>query len=179
MKQKHYIIIIIFLIGLNIFSWRFWWERPLMDRCSPPNEERVDDKKQDNERERGFHFLIKKLNLSDQQRKDFKDLRRSHFRSMKEKKQTLEQLRGEFEQLVLKGDTSYKKQDLYQDIAETKYDMEMSMFNHFDSVRALCTEEQKLMFDTILCDVVNKATGKFNQLNENRREKQNKKDPIP
>ncbi len=157
MKQKHYILVIVLLVILNVFSWRFWWVNPLENQNDTESVEPKKERFKGDRREKGFHFLMKRLDLTKDQRSEFKKVRSAHFLQMKQKEQELDSLREELKKYVLNGDSTNQRMILYQNIAQEKYKMEVSMFEHFDSLRNLCSEQQKMTFDTILCNIVDRA----------------------
>lgn len=152
MKQQHYIAIIILLVILNVFSWRFWWEKPNLDERIKDRVERYRGKS-DKDDKQGLRFLIDQLDLSDTQKQTFKDLRIEHFKQMKENDLLLHDIRAKLA-LSLKENDLDSQQALLDEMAKVKTRMEYEMLNHLSSMRKLCTAEQQVQFDSIFYKLV-------------------------
>lgn len=146
MKQKHYIIIILLLVVLNVFSWRMWWERPKVENRIKQGVEHF--RGDNNREEKGLRFLIGKLNLSEEQKQQFKDLRHSHFKQMKKKDAQLDSLKKDLMQSIAAGDELNLKKGI-DEMAEIKSSIESEMIYHFASMRKICTPEQQKDFDIL------------------------------
>ncbi len=139
MSKKYYHIIIALLIVLNIFSWRLWWEKPPLPPRIDQNE--TESKKH---RDRGMSRLYEELNLSDEQTKEFEKLRKEYFDTVFVINKDIDELRRDISPENLKSNDS-----IFKEMGAKKALLEKKTFIHFNELREVCNEEQKIKFDTV------------------------------
>lgn len=167
MNQKHYIIIILLLVVLNVFSWRMWWERPTVEKNIKQRVEHLRGK--DNAEEKGLRFLISKLDLTAEQEQQFKALRYSHFKQMKNKDEDLDKLKNNLMQ-ALADDNEIQQKEIIEEMAQIKGSIETEMIDHFISMRRICTSEQQVNFDLLFGKMLFHKDKGFNRGGPNGKE---------
>ncbi len=104
--------------------------------------------------------IINDLNLSATQTAEFEKLKEQHHSSMLELQKKGRELRDEFFEL-LKQEHPDPTQitEKAGAIAENQKQIEMITFSHFESVRKMCSPEQKKKFDEMIGDILRKMSG--------------------
>lgn len=164
MAKKYYHIIIAFLIVLNVFSWRLWWEKPEM-----PERFTQEKRNKDAKNEKGMGFFIDKLQLNEEQQVDFERLRKEYFEEVTELNKKHDDLRMQLSHSFFADQTALSD-SLLLVMAQYKVMVEKATLQHFKSMREVCDENQKEQFDTI----VNHMMKKFNRWPQKRRGEGNK-----
>lgn len=149
MEKKHYIIIIVVLVVLNIFSWRIWWAPPVH---KPSDFNEVE--KRGLERKGGTAFFVEKLNLDEEQKREFEKLRKLYFDDIGIYKDSLNTIRMEMiSNLNREKDFSVHEKKMMQ-MGSYKLRMEKLTLDHFKNLRNVCNEEQRLVYDTLILNMV-------------------------
>ena len=133
-------IIIIILILLNIGTLAFLWiqKSPGMH---PPHHGGGGP----------FEFLSNELNLSEQQREQYKQLRDEHHSEVEGLQEAGREMRHQFfDQLHGASSDSLQVEKLATDIASNQRQIELITFHHFQKVRAICSPEQQKKFDDVI-----------------------------
>ncbi|TLX78319.1 periplasmic heavy metal sensor [Labilibacter sediminis] len=154
MSKKYYLIMIAILVVLNIFSWRIWWSYPPM---KPFASSEMLDHERGRKEGRGMKVLVEKLNLSDEQKKEFEQLRKDYFSKLQGIDSEMRPLRAEVLRYSLKENSNEKKDSIFDLMVNYKMKFELETFKHFSDMRKLCTEEQKLVFDTLITNMFNRS----------------------
>ena len=105
-------------------------------------------------------YVIRNLNFSDGQVKQYDAL-------IKEHRKAMDQLGNEaigyrkllFENLRNEPHSNINTDSLAQLIANNQKQIEIVTYNHFKQVRTICNDEQKAKFDEIINDVMKKMNG--------------------
>ncbi len=139
MNKKYYHIIIALLIVLNIISWRLWWEKPPF----PPKIEqnKIEDKKH---RDRGMKILFEELNLTDKQKDEFEKLRKEYFDTVFIINRDIDELRRN-----ISPEDKNRNDSIFKAMGNKKALLEKKTFIHFNKLRDVCDENQKMKFDTV------------------------------
>jgi len=149
-KSKLLLVIIAILLISNVVLVSFFLQKKAPDSTAKRPDRKVYIA-EFLKKEIGFNQqqLLKYDTLSDGQQK----IMRIFFDNMRNKK------KQQFQQLVVGNfsDTSINR--LADESAATQKQMEVQMFNHIESVRALCTPEQLPKFDTSFVKVFNRRGG--------------------
>lgn len=97
------------------------------------------------------------LGFSEEQKKALEEIQDKHFEQMKANKEKENATREKL-LLLLSEDkiNSVVKDSLIKELAANKQEMSLSFFDHFESIKGLCTEEQKSKFDTLISEMKNK-----------------------
>lgn len=148
MKKKHYIIIIALLVILNIFSWRIWWETP--KRAEVINSEQVERERRSRGDGGGMNFFEQRLKLSSQQKQEFSNLKQAYFSEVEMVKDSMNQVRKNLVGSIGSQMDQESRNSLFGEMAKHKLKIERLTIEHFNSLRSLCSEEQKPVFDTIM-----------------------------
>jgi len=99
-------------------------------------------------------FIIEKLQFTQAQEMAFDELKRAHRDSVDALQQEGHRLREAFF-AGLKSDTAYAaKAVLARQIADNQMKIELVTYDHFAAVRRLCTPKQKIIFDEIIGEVL-------------------------
>ncbi len=135
-------IILVLLLAANAVTLGlFWFKKNL----PPPAPE-----------QRGVvEFLSKELNFDQQQQSALKQLVEEHRNSSKELREQLKKEKDEFFNLMKTGkvaDSAIEKASYAAN--ETQRKMDISVFKHFQQIRALCNADQQKKFDEIVNDAI-------------------------
>jgi len=94
--------------------------------------------------ERGHSFLEKELNLSEDQKVKFKELRKEHFSKIKEHHKSIQTLREEMmDTLSNNTPNTEAAENIVNQIGELEAEKEKMLMNHFLKLQAECTPEQR------------------------------------
>ena len=110
-----------------------------------------------NERQRGnpANFIIEKLKFTTQQQTEFNKLKEAHHDSTMLLDEEGKRLRTIFFE-GLKSDSANNKIMIAAEIAENQKQMELLTYNHFEKVKKLCTPEQKIIFNSIIMEILDR-----------------------
>jgi periplasmic protein CpxP/Spy len=135
-------IVIVVLVLINIGTLAFmWFNRPLFGQQDQPVF--------------APGFLVKELELSGSQQKDYLSLRNSHrmmLRQLQERDKILHT--RFFDQLFSEIPDSKRTGDLADSIAENRREMEILTYDHFKQVRKMLTPVQQKKFEEIFDEVL-------------------------
>jgi protein CpxP len=104
-------------------------------------------------------YMKKELNFSEEQAEKFKQLTSEHFEKMRPILQDIRQAKDSFFSLMRLPEMpsdSLLMASAEKIAAKQKY-QELQSFRHFRQVRALCNDEQKLKFDTLIKKMINRS----------------------
>ena len=105
-----------------------------------------------------FELLVKELNLTEQQQKEFKELKDAHFSKAKPLFDSLRAGKNAFFALVKQENIPDSVLNLYsQRINETQSKLDKMLFAHLKKVRSLCTPEQQPKFDMFVQKMMQKG----------------------
>ena len=146
-KQRTLIIAVVILTIMNIATLSFLWfsksdKRHHRNMRQQPNVE---------------NYLTRKLKLSKEQADEFKTARRKHFENTQSLLRSLHADRHSLSEMLSNVDT-IKQNELILKISNKNAQLERLNFLHFQNLRAICTEEQKQKFDSVISKVIDKGT---------------------
>ena len=110
--------------------------------------------------ERGPHhrgpgeFIQRELNFNETQQQQFKLLREAHHDSVKMLREQMKELKSQLFVFDEKSKNENSALKVATEIGGLQQKIELITYKHFAEVRALCNEEQKKKFDTIIKDVM-------------------------
>ncbi len=105
-------------------------------------------------------FVIKELKFTDDQTKKYDVLVQAHQEAMRKLRHDAADLRHElFANLKNEKEGNNVADSLVRLIGNNQKEIELTTYNHFAQVRALCTDAQKKDFDNIIGDVIKKMNG--------------------
>jgi len=114
----------------------------------------------------------KDVGLNDQQTALYDSLRSNQFKNMKPLFQDLTKSKEDFFSLIYQPNISDSILTVYvSKIGESQMALDLSTFRYFQSIKALCTEEQKPKMDTVIKQIVKRIIN-----NGSRRPPPEKKD---
>jgi len=97
----------------------------------------------------------KDVGLNDQQTALYDSLRSNQFKNMKPLFQDLTKSKEDFFSLIYQPNVSDSVLTAYlSKIGESQTALDLSTFRYFQSIKALCTEEQKPKMDTVIKQIV-------------------------
>lgn len=99
-------------------------------------------------------FLEEQLNLSPEQTTELKSLRQSHFRLIEQYQKELNETRRQLHGLWNKENSNEQAKTLSAKMGEVQSKIEYATYDHFASIRAICTPEQQQTFDRIISEVL-------------------------
>lgn len=111
--------------------------------------------KKDNNRSRGrrdpFAEMVKELNMTDQQQKDFKQLKEDHFKNIRPLVDSVRAAKTAFFSLIKEPAVSDSLINVYgSKVTEQQAVLDKMTFEHFRRVRSLFNPEQQPKFDSFL-----------------------------
>ncbi|GAF02309.1 Spy/CpxP family protein refolding chaperone [Saccharicrinis fermentans] len=164
MDKKHYIIIIAFLVVLNIFSWRIWWDSPTPK--SNNDKEQVGNGSGRRGGKDSKNFFAEKLKLSPAQKIEFAKLKASYSVNVEAVKDSMNIVRKLLLSTITDTSHNASSELLFKDMASYKLQMEQLTMQYFVNMRSLCNEKQKRMFDELMTRIMDpsarhKERGKF------------------
>jgi Spy/CpxP family protein refolding chaperone len=96
------------------------------------------------------HFIERELNLSEDQKQAFRELRRDHFKETQNISRDIRMYRSALFDQLQEGDGNTQKADsLTQALGKAQEAMEKAIYEHFAELRSICDEKQKEKFDRI------------------------------
>lgn len=96
------------------------------------------------------HFIERELNLSEEQIKAFRELRRDHFRETRNINRDIRKYRSSLFALLENEQKDMSKADSLSNVlGEAQQALEKAIYEHFAELRGICNEQQKEKFDRI------------------------------
>jgi len=157
-KQRILIIAVVVLVVLNIATLSFLW----MSKYDKHKHRKMKHKP-DVE-----NYLVRRLNLSPEQADAFKIAREQHFKQTHELQRSLHDNRKRLTELLSDTDTS-QQNELLVNIRDQNIQIEKLNFQHLQNLRSICTDEQKLKFDSVIFKVVDKGAGMRRKIRSNKK----------
>lgn len=106
-------------------------------------------------REKSEFLLKKKLNLTDDQLQQFRDLRENHFEETKEIGNEIHNLKRELSEEVFKETQNQVEVEKFiEQIGQLEMKMEKEKFKHFLELKSICTPEQQQKFREIFKEIM-------------------------
>jgi protein CpxP len=98
-----------------------------------------------------FEMMVKELNMTDQQQKDFKQLKEDHFKNVRPLFDSVRNAKTAFFQLTKDPSVNDSTLNAYeQRVTQQQSKLDFLTFEHFRKVRALFTPEQQPKFDSFI-----------------------------
>ena len=143
-SQRFLKILLVVLLILNITTLSYTWiNESGMNEHGGPHRPDV------------FSFLCKELQFTEQQQRQYEDLRNEHHQSIGRIQEQGTKFRERFFDLIHTSPTdSVLVKQLADSIASTQQKIELTTFYHFQKVRAICTPEQQKRFDEVIQDAL-------------------------
>jgi periplasmic protein CpxP/Spy len=137
--RRFLIVVIVLLVLLNLGTLSFLWiNRPGERENRRPH------------RTEAPGFLIRELNLTGNQRKEFIFLRNRHWQTMEVLQQHDQDLHSRFFDLLLSNPVDSKAvENMADSMSQTRRTMEILTFEHFSRMRQILNPEQQKKFDSI------------------------------
>jgi len=112
----------------------------------------------------GFEMMAKELNMSEQQKNDYKKLREDHFASMRPLFDSIRQYRASFFKMVKDPNMNDDSVEAYsKHIAEKQAIIDKMTFEHFKKVRTLFTGDQQKQFDEYMQKMIQRRRDSTNR----------------
>lgn len=141
LNNKKYIgWVVILLAILNIVLLVFIW--------TSQNRPRKDSQRA------GMMVFEKRLELNETQKRQLRQLRDEHFKTMIQLRNELQETRKVLHSLWAEVDASSKVTELTQRMGTLHAAIEKATFDHFAQIRAICSPEQQKIFDELIKDVL-------------------------
>ncbi|QEC40312.1 hypothetical protein [Pseudobacter ginsenosidimutans] len=153
-QQKWLLWLVVILLGTNILTLSFYW---LKER---PAKAAVSSSAADKEKKMG-QFMVNELKLSPEQETVYWKLRDT---LIAQQKPVLDSIRASkkrfFDLMKITQEPQYDSllSVRGQDVTVLQRQLDLITIHHFEKVRALCTEEQLVKFDTVIAEIVNRMT---------------------
>ena len=152
-QQKWLLWLVVILLLTNVLTLSFYWlkERPAKAAASSAA---------DRERKMG-QFMVNELQLSPEQEAVYWKLRDT---LITQQRPVLDSIRASkkrfFDLMKITQDPQYDSllSTRGQDVSALQRQLDLITIHHFEKVRALCTQEQLVKFDTVIAEIVNRMT---------------------
>lgn len=151
-QQKWLLWLVVILLGTNILTLSFYWLKERPAKAATSNADR--------QRKMG-QFMVNELKLSPEQENVYWKLRDT---LIAQQKPVLDSIRASkkkfFDLMKIIHDPQYDSllSARGQDVTALQRQLDLITIHHFEKVRALCTEEQLVKFDTVIAEIVNRMT---------------------
>ncbi len=155
---------IIILVLLNIFTmatfWFFQFRQPQTTPQGGQSEQAGQSRQSRQLRQPGQpgnvrNFLQEELDLTDEQARQFEELRQQHFEQSKVIADANQQLkRALMEEVFAAVPDTAKMQELAGEIGAKQTEIETLRFNHFLELKALCQPEQLEKFQALFYEIL-------------------------
>lgn len=145
MKQRNWIIIVIVLIILNLFTMGALWFTHIRNQqlgVNLPKQEK---------------FLREKLNLDKEQMRKMKESRQRHFAQVEPIDKEINELKHEL--FTSSGLTQDQVGSLLSEIGSKQRNLDSLMLVHFIELRSFCTEEQLSGMNQLINDITSQRFG--------------------
>ena len=107
-----------------------------------------------------FEAMAKELNMTDQQQKDFKQLREDHFKTIRPYMDSVRSAKTAFFALIKDANTNDSTINVYnQRVMDQQSRLDKMTFDHFRRVRNLFTAEQQPKFDSFMQKMMQRRRG--------------------
>jgi hypothetical protein len=104
------------------------------------------------------NYFVEKLKLTAPQQRELKRLRENHHAAILALQAEGKKLRKRFFDGLISDTAKSKEDSIANEIAGNQKQIELMTYSHFQEVKKICTEEQKLIFDDIIQDVLEKMS---------------------
>ncbi len=142
-------LLVVLLLICNAGIIAFMWLRPCRPPVPPPPPA-------GGQGEQARNFVIRTLNFTDEQVRQYDVLIGDHRRAM----DSLRKVQSDARQQLFGGLKNGTDPNVAaQTIAACQKEIETVTFHHFEKVRVLCTDAQKPEFDNIIGEVIKKMNG--------------------
>jgi len=150
-KDKFLILTIIILFVMNIFTLGYvLFGRQNMPPPFPPGPHMMDRPGPDKPDE----MIIHKLNLNEQQIKQFDELKKEHRNQVESLQETSRKLHDELFGLLKESSVDVNKKNvLIEQISENQKELDNATFQHFEKLRGILSEEQKKQFSQFIDEI--------------------------
>lgn len=102
-------------------------------------------------------FIERELDLSDEQRITFRELRRDHIRETRGYFRDIRMARQELFEALRDEESEVAVDSLTGIIGRKQQELEKAFYDHFSELRSICDEEQKAKFDQIISRVMQRV----------------------
>lgn len=102
-------------------------------------------------------FLEEQLNLSPEQTSQLEILKKEHFRLINQYQREFNETRRQLHNLLGEENSEQKAKTVSAKMGDIQSKIEFATFNHFASIRAICTPNQQQTFDRIISEVLRKG----------------------
>ncbi len=133
---------------VNIFSWGIWWKTH--KRSKVVAHEQVGRGSGPHGDGGGMNFFEERLKLTPEQKQAFSKLKQSYFSDVEMVKDSMNQVRKNLVRSIGNQMDEENRNELFGEMAKHKLKIERLTIEHFNNMRRVCSEEQKLVFDTIM-----------------------------
>jgi Spy/CpxP family protein refolding chaperone len=116
----------------------------------------------------GFDMLLKQeVGFTDEQTAQFSELRKTHWATAKQKMEALKQVKQNLFNLTKEENVSDSViNQLADSIALLQKQIELNSFQHFKSVRKICTPEQQPIYDSLMKKIITKIEHRVGRSSE-------------
>jgi Spy/CpxP family protein refolding chaperone len=144
-KNRLAVISIIILVILNLFTLSALWFQRFGENHKPPPHH-FEMNKQGN----GEEFLENELELTEEQAKQFEELRLKHFEKTKILMDEIHRYKKEItDELFSSTPDTNKVNLLSEEIGKNEAELERLSFSHFMKLKSVCQPEQKEKFERL------------------------------
>jgi hypothetical protein len=118
--------------------------------------------------------LEKEVGFSKEQLASFEKMKETHKKKMKPLFDDLRSAKDSFYVLMNRNEADSVLQSALKKIGEKQQALDMQMFRNFKEVRALCTQEQLVKYDTVIQKVIRKMISRSDRKKNTAEKKETK-----
>lgn len=150
-RQKWLLLLIAILLVTNLITLSIYWSKRPVD--APHTSEGGDRQR------RMGQFMVDELKLDKDQETAYWKLRDTLISRQRPLMDSIRNTKKRFFDLLKEPSTDYAVlQTRADEIGALQKQLDLTTFQHFQQVRALCKPEQVLKFDTVIKEIVNRMT---------------------
>ena len=98
--------------------------------------------------------MEERLELKPEQAEQLKTLRKDHFDKMMKLRTEFQEARKGFRKLWKTENGAEQAEGLAERVGKLQADIELEVFSHFSDIREICDDKQKVVFDSIIEEVL-------------------------
>ncbi|MCX8020102.1 MAG: Spy/CpxP family protein refolding chaperone [Chitinophagaceae bacterium] len=126
-------------------------------------------KKPDKGRREAFEMIARELKMTEQQKKQYREMREAHFKQIKPLVDSVKKLKTGLYSMMKDGVVDETKvQFLAGQIGQMQSGIEQEMFHHFRRVRTIFNQEQQPKYDSILIRMIQRDRGRKDSSGKSR-----------
>lgn len=158
MKNKFWIILVVILILLNLFSIGALWKTRGISRGDFSTRKPSPDR-----------YMMKRLDFSPEQHDMLMQMRTAHFKQIRPLEEELRSLRSSLFTTATDSSSQINPSALLQEIGAIQRQVDSLTFIHFQEIKRICTSEQANRFSRFMEEMAERRFGAHHPGKHSRR----------